>query len=159
MNQCKWHEVFWNLDLWFTQKQISRVFMSTKFHKNVWYPILVWPIFLVLLIDVITRLFDVKSYPSPVQYGQGIGFPETWYVFISSYKYVLLQFASVIDLMNFSDYFFAPYLQGVRGQTVLFNLALRERNIQVRLYLKIVLKPGHVDSLIIRTNFQKSNLK
>ena len=31
-------------------------------------------------------------------------------------------------------------LRGVRGQTVLFNLALRERSIQVRLYLKIVLK-------------------
>ena len=29
-------------------------------------------------------------------------------------------------------------LQGVRGQTVLFNLTLRERNIQVRLYLKTV---------------------
>ena len=31
-------------------------------------------------------------------------------------------------------------LQGVRGQSVFFNLALRERNIQVRLYLKVVLK-------------------
>ena len=31
-------------------------------------------------------------------------------------------------------------LQGVRGQSGFFNWALRERNIQVRLYLKIVLK-------------------
>ena len=31
-------------------------------------------------------------------------------------------------------------VQGVRGQSVSFNLALRDRNIQVRLYLKVVLK-------------------
>ena len=49
-------------------------------------------------------------------------------------------------------------MQGVRGQSVLFNLALRDRNIQVRLHLKVVLKCRHVDILIIRTNFQKSNL-
>ena len=33
-----------------------------------------------------------------------------------------------------------PIVQGVRGQSGVFNLALRERNIQVRLYLKVVLK-------------------
>ena len=49
-------------------------------------------------------------------------------------------------------------LQGVRGQSGFFDLALRERNIQVRLYLKVVLKFRHVDILIIRTNFQKINL-
>ena len=49
-------------------------------------------------------------------------------------------------------------IQGVRGQSGLFNLTLRERNIQVRLYLKVVLKCRLVDILIIRTNFQKSNL-
>ena len=32
------------------------------------------------------------------------------------------------------------YIQGVRGQSGFFNWALRERNIQVRLYLKVVLK-------------------
>ena len=31
-------------------------------------------------------------------------------------------------------------IQGVRGQSGFFNWALRERNIQVRLYLKVVLK-------------------
>ena len=31
-------------------------------------------------------------------------------------------------------------VQGVRGQSGFFNWALRERNIQVRLYLKVVLK-------------------
>ena len=31
-------------------------------------------------------------------------------------------------------------VQGVREQSGFFNLALRERNIQVRLYLKVVLK-------------------
>ena len=35
---------------------------------------------------------------------------------------------------------FCMSIQGVRGQSVFFNLALRERNIQVRLYLKVVLK-------------------
>ena len=39
-----------------------------------------------------------------------------------------------------------------------FNLALRERYIQVRLYLKVVLKSWDVDILIIITNFQKSSL-
>ena len=33
-----------------------------------------------------------------------------------------------------------PMLQGVRGQSGFFNWALRERNIQVRLYLNVVLK-------------------
>ena len=37
-----------------------------------------------------------------------------------------------------------------------FNLALRERNIQVRLYLKVVLKSLDMEILIFRTNFQKS---
>ena len=32
------------------------------------------------------------------------------------------------------------FIQGVRGQSGFFNLALRERNIQVRLCLKVVLK-------------------
>ena len=50
------------------------------------------------------------------------------------------------------------YLQGVRGQSGFFKWALRERNIQVRLYLKVVLKSWDVDILIIRTNFQKYNL-
>ena len=50
------------------------------------------------------------------------------------------------------------YLQGVSHWSVFFNLALRERNIQVRLYLKVVLKFWDVDILIIRTNFQKYNL-
>ena len=49
-------------------------------------------------------------------------------------------------------------IQGVRGQSGVFNWALRERNIQVRLYLKVVLKSLDVDILIIRTNFQKSNI-
>ena len=49
-------------------------------------------------------------------------------------------------------------LQGVRGQSGFFNWALRERNIQVRLYLKVVLKSWDVDILIIRTNFYKSNI-
>ena len=49
-------------------------------------------------------------------------------------------------------------LQGFRGQNVFFNLALRERNIEVRLYLKVVLIFWDVDVLINRTNFQKSNL-
>ena len=39
-----------------------------------------------------------------------------------------------------------------------FNLALREKNIQVKLYLKVVLKSWDVDTLITRTNFQKRNL-
>ena len=38
-----------------------------------------------------------------------------------------------------------------------FYLALRERNVQVRLYLKVVFKFWYVDIFIIRTNFQKSN--
>ena len=50
------------------------------------------------------------------------------------------------------------HLQGVRGQSVFFNWALRERNIQLRVYLKVVLKSLDVDILIIRTNFQKSNI-
>ena len=50
------------------------------------------------------------------------------------------------------------YVQGVSHWNVFFNLALRERNIQVRLYLKVVLKCWDVDILIIRTNFQKCNL-
>ena len=37
-----------------------------------------------------------------------------------------------------------------------FYLTLRERNIQVRLYLKIFLKSWDVGNLIIRTNFQES---
>ena len=49
-------------------------------------------------------------------------------------------------------------VQGVQGQSGFFNLALRERNIQVRLYLKVVLKSWDVDILIIRTNLKKSNL-
>ena len=49
-------------------------------------------------------------------------------------------------------------LQGVRGQSGVFNWALRERNIQVRLYLKVVLKSLDVEILIIRTNLQKSNI-
>ena len=49
-------------------------------------------------------------------------------------------------------------VQGVRGQSGFFNLALRERNIQIRLCLKIVLKSLDVDILIIRTNFLKNNL-
>ena len=44
------------------------------------------------------------------------------------------------------------------GKVFFLNLALRERNIQVRLYLKVVLKSLDVDILIIRTNFQKSNI-
>ena len=44
------------------------------------------------------------------------------------------------------------------GKMFFFNLALRERNIKVRSYLKVVLKSRDVDILIIRTNFQKSNL-
>ena len=39
-----------------------------------------------------------------------------------------------------------------------FDLALRERNIQVRLYLKVVLKFCDVDILIIKTNIQNYNL-
>ena len=50
------------------------------------------------------------------------------------------------------------YVQGVRGQSGFFKWALTERNIQVRLYLKVVLKSLDVDILIIRTNFQKSNI-
>ena len=46
-------------------------------------------------------------------------------------------------------------IQGVRGQSGVFNLALRDRNIQVRLYLKVILKSSDV---IIRTNLQKSNI-
>ena len=49
-------------------------------------------------------------------------------------------------------------VQGVSHWSVFFNLALRERNIQVRLYLKVVLKFWDVDILIFRTNFWKSNL-
>ena len=49
-------------------------------------------------------------------------------------------------------------LQGVRGQSGFFNWALRERNIQLRLYLKVVLKSLDVKILIIRTNLKKSNL-
>ena len=37
-------------------------------------------------------------------------------------------------------YVLSTYVQGVRGQSGFFNWALTERNIQVRLYLKIVLK-------------------
>ena len=48
------------------------------------------------------------------------------------------------------------YIQGVWGQTGFFNLALREKNIQARLYLKVVLKSWDVDILIIGINFQKS---
>ena len=44
------------------------------------------------------------------------------------------------------------------GKVVFFNWALREKNIQVRLYLMVVLKSWDVDILIIRTNFQKSNI-
>ena len=35
------------------------------------------------------------------------------------------------------------FVQGVRGQSGFFNLALRERNIQIRLCLKIVLRGGY----------------
>jgi hypothetical protein len=49
-------------------------------------------------------------------------------------------------------------IQGVRGQSGFFNWALRERNIQLRLHFKIVLKSWDVDILIIRTNFYKSNI-
>ena len=38
------------------------------------------------------------------------------------------------------SFFLKICVQGVRGQSGFFNLALRERNIQVRLYLKVVLK-------------------
>ena len=48
--------------------------------------------------------------------------------------------------------------RGSEGKMGFFDLALRERNIQVRLYLKVVLKFWDVDILIIRTNFQKSNI-
>ena len=50
------------------------------------------------------------------------------------------------------------FLQGVRGQSGFSNWALRERNIQVKLYLKVVLKSWDVDILIIKTNFQKINI-
>ena len=36
--------------------------------------------------------------------------------------------------------FWSTYLQGIRGQSGFFNWALRERNIQLRLYFKIDLK-------------------
>jgi hypothetical protein len=49
-------------------------------------------------------------------------------------------------------------LQGVRGQSGFFNWALTERNIPVRLYLKIFLKSWDVEILIFWTNFQKSNI-
>ena len=39
-------------------------------------------------------------------------------------------------------------VQGVRGQSGFFNWALTERNIQVRLYLKVVLKFSDVEILI-----------
>ena len=48
-------------------------------------------------------------------------------------------------------------IQDVSHWSVFFNLALRERDIQVILYLKVVLKSWDVDILIIRTNFQESN--
>ena len=35
---------------------------------------------------------------------------------------------------------FLQVVLGVRGQSGVFNLALRERNVQVRLYLKVVLR-------------------
>ena len=44
------------------------------------------------------------------------------------------------------------------GKVFFFNLALRERNIQVRLYLKVVLKSWDVEILIIRINFWKSDI-
>ena len=50
------------------------------------------------------------------------------------------------------------HVQGVRGQSGFFKWALRERNIQVRLYLKVVLKSLDVEILIIRTNFKKNNI-
>jgi len=46
-------------------------------------------------------------------------------------------------------------VQGVRGQSGFFNWALTERNIHVRLYLKVVLKSWDMEILIFRTNFQK----
>ena len=46
-------------------------------------------------------------------------------------------------------------IQGVRGQSVFFNWALTERNKQVRLYLKGVLKSWDMEILIVRTDFQK----
>ena len=39
-----------------------------------------------------------------------------------------------------------------------FNWALTERNIQVRLYLKVILKFLDVDISIFRTNSQKGNI-
>ena len=64
----------------------------------------------------------------------------------------------VVIVDEFFAYFFAICIQGVRGQSGFFDLALRERNIQVRLCLKVVLKFWDVDILIIRTIFKKSNL-
>ena len=71
----------------------------------------------------------------------------------------ILHSISVDDLKSKTLLQFKSPLQDVRGQNIyFFNLALRERDIQVRLYLKVVLKFFDVELLIIQTNFQKSRL-
>ena len=87
----------------------------------------------------------------------------TWYI-SEIQKFPVKRLYSENVLVNLINKYFIhkiTYLflvQGVRGQSVFFNWALRERNIQVRLYLKVVLKFWDVEILIIRTNFQKSSI-
>ena len=58
---------------------------------------------------------------------------ETYLTFFSRHEKTFLT-PRLVSSMPFQN------LQGVRGQSGFFYWALRERNIQVRLYLKVVLK-------------------
>ena len=53
---------------------------------------------------------------------------------------------------------FTNYVTGFPRAKCVFKLALKEGNVEVRLYLKVVLKFFDVELLIIQTNFQKSRL-
>ena len=62
--------------------------------------------------------------------------PTVWYD-IDNKTVISFQKQYPKEILNFGS---LCLIQGVRGQSGFFNWALRERNIQIRLYLKVVLK-------------------
>ena len=69
-------------------------------------------------------------------------------VWIQPYNSGFSKFPKLVDPL--------AVLQGVWGQSCFFNWALTERNIQLRLYLKVVLNSWDMAILIFWTNFQKN---
>ena len=62
---------------------------------------------------------------------------------IKAHTYEVMNLHQLKSLLLFKNYciiYIVIILKGVRGQSGFFNWALTERNIQVRLYLKVVLK-------------------